>query len=363
MLDTWINNNVAQQLWRGHKARVIRLDANGLRQGCVLSPILYLLIINALVSARPDIEMPAWDSGFIDSAFNQGVQHLRERADLGTWLVYLFVDDTAFISSDIDTTNLLLGSYHNFTVKWRIRVNPGKCKVLRNKYCDQAGEVHFGAETVPAVEYLKYLGYWLGVKGRIKNDTIIKALATQLRFKIRGMVEVLGEYLTKVYLEIYVASSILYGADLGNLSNSDLDGFQSWSLSELLGIGRRGKASHLMEGEVRKLCVFADYDGPTWSQLRMRSAMVTYRSIMRMQPLTIPRSMMRRRGEKSVLYINIMRKLGGGELSKGEARQRLAMCTGKNKGTVTGRKSWGAGMKERMAVEYTCWLNKLQEEV
>ena len=57
-----------------------------------------------------------------------------------------------------------------------------------------------------------------------------------------------------------------------------------------------------------------------------------------------------------------MRKLGGGELSKGEARQRLAMCTGKNKGTVTGRKSWGAGMKERMAVEYTCWLNKLQEE-
>ena len=117
-----------------------------------------------------------------------------------------------------------------------------------------------------------------------------------------------------------------------------------------------------MEGEVRKLCVFADYDGPTWSQLRMRSAMVTYRSIMRMQPLTIPRSMMMRRGGKSVLYINIMRKLGGGELSTGETKQRLAMCTGKNKGTVPERKSWGTGIKRIMAVEYTCWLNRLQEE-
>jgi hypothetical protein len=49
MLDKWINNNIAQQLWRGHMAPAVNLDANGLRQGCVLSPILYLLIINALV--------------------------------------------------------------------------------------------------------------------------------------------------------------------------------------------------------------------------------------------------------------------------------------------------------------------------
>ena len=129
MLDKWVNNNTAQQLWRGHMAPAVKLDANRLGQGCVLSPMLYILIINALVADKPDTTMPDWDEGFIHTAFSQGVQHLRERTDLGIWLVYLFVDDTAFISHDISTTNLLLASYYSFTVKWRIRVNPGKCKV------------------------------------------------------------------------------------------------------------------------------------------------------------------------------------------------------------------------------------------
>jgi len=38
MLDLWIRNNIATQLWKGHLAPTIHLDANGLRQGCVLSP-------------------------------------------------------------------------------------------------------------------------------------------------------------------------------------------------------------------------------------------------------------------------------------------------------------------------------------
>jgi hypothetical protein len=96
MLDLWINNNLATQLWKGHVASEIHLDANGLRQGCVLSPILYLLIINSLVAEAPKNPMPDWDDNFIHTAFTQGVQTLRHRTDLGEWLVYLFVDDTAF---------------------------------------------------------------------------------------------------------------------------------------------------------------------------------------------------------------------------------------------------------------------------
>jgi hypothetical protein len=155
MLDKWLNNNIAQQLWRGHMAPGIRLDANGLRQGCVLSPILYLLIINALVSDAPKTKMPDWDKGFILIAFNQGVQSLKGRTDLGVWMVYLFVDDTAFISHDMETTNLLLKAYHNFTVKWRVRVNPGKCKVLKNNFCEGSGEAFFGDKVVATVAYLK----------------------------------------------------------------------------------------------------------------------------------------------------------------------------------------------------------------
>ena len=94
MLDLWIQNNIATRLWRGHLAPAIHLNANGLRQGCVLSPIMYLLIINALVVEAPSTTMPEWDDGFMATVFQQGVQPLRYRTDLTEWLVYLFVDET-----------------------------------------------------------------------------------------------------------------------------------------------------------------------------------------------------------------------------------------------------------------------------
>ena len=95
MLDLWITNNFATQLWKGHLAPQIHLHANGLRQGCVLSQILYLLIINSLVAEAPKTQMPEWDGGMIHTAFSQGMQTLKDIPRLGEWIVYLFVDDTA----------------------------------------------------------------------------------------------------------------------------------------------------------------------------------------------------------------------------------------------------------------------------
>ena len=224
MIDLWINNNIAQQLWRGHTAPFINLDANGLRQGCVLSPILYLLIIDSLMSKAPNTHMPDWDNEFIKRAFMQGVQTLEDRLDLGDWLVYLFVDDTAFVSRDILTTNELLKRYQNFTRKWRIRINPDKCKVLQNEHCTNTEDAFFGDDIVKTVEYLKYLGYWIGgTKGRLKNDEHIRAKATQLRFKIRTLRQQIGEQLTRVYLESYATPAILHGAELGSIANSGLE--------------------------------------------------------------------------------------------------------------------------------------------
>jgi len=165
MLDLWITNNIATQLWKGHSTGSIHLDANGLRQGCTLSPILYLVIIDALVSDKPGTVMPDWDEGFIDIAFTQGVQTLKGDFSLGEWLVYLFVDDTAFVSRDIHTTNAMLMRYHNFSRKWRIRVNPDKCKLLKNDYCTDTTPVLIGDQTVKQVDFLKYLGYWIGSCG------------------------------------------------------------------------------------------------------------------------------------------------------------------------------------------------------
>ena len=114
--------------------------------------------------------------------------------------------------------------------------------------------------------------------------------------------------MAKVYLKTHATHFIPHGAELGGISSTELDGYQCWSLSELLGIRRKGKASNQMEGEVTRICIYSDYDGPTWSQLRMRNAMVTYRSIMTIDKTTIPRKTMEGRGDNNVLYKNIVKK-------------------------------------------------------
>ena len=42
MLDQWISRNYEVQTWRGHTGNRVELTANGLRQGCTPSPLLYL---------------------------------------------------------------------------------------------------------------------------------------------------------------------------------------------------------------------------------------------------------------------------------------------------------------------------------
>ena len=118
MLGQWISRNYAMQKWRGHTGDRVKLTANGLRQGCTLSPILYLVVIIVLVYKEPSVSMPDWDDGY------SGVQSL-DGVNLGEWMVYLFCDDTTFVASDSAMMDLLINCYKTFTIRWRIRVNPG----------------------------------------------------------------------------------------------------------------------------------------------------------------------------------------------------------------------------------------------
>ena len=104
----------------------------------------------------------------------------------------------------------------------------------------------------------------------------------------------------------------------------------SWSLAEVLGIGRGGKSEGLMEGEVRKLCVFADYSGPTWSQIRSKSAMVTYRSILRMDEKTLPKQVLQKQGLNNILVKNMMKRLGGAKPTTSMITTRMKLVTMKN---------------------------------
>ena len=74
VLDQRISKNYAMEKWRGHTGDRVELTANGLGQGCTLSPILYLVYINVLVSKEPDVSMSDWDEGYRAYAYSSGVQ-------------------------------------------------------------------------------------------------------------------------------------------------------------------------------------------------------------------------------------------------------------------------------------------------
>ena len=146
---------------------------------------------------------------------------------------------------------------------------------------------------------LKYLGYWIGSTGRHENDKHLVAQATQLRFKVRAVLPVLGEMLTLIYLESHETPRVLFGAELGSLTDAKLNTMHTWSLSEALGMGRYEASQGYTSREVAKAVVWADYEGSTWSQLRARNAKVLYRSVKRMGSDTAPAKRLQKQGHNN----------------------------------------------------------------
>ena len=107
--------------------------------------------------------MPEWDNGYIDECYTFGVQTLNEMGIMD-FAVYLFVDDTAFSCKSPEIMNKMLERYRVFVHKWRVRVNPNKCKVLEMN--NNGHEYKFGNFVMKLERALKYLGYWLGSNGR-----------------------------------------------------------------------------------------------------------------------------------------------------------------------------------------------------
>ena len=92
-------------------------------------------------------------------------------------MVYLLRDDTTFVAANPAMMDKLLNCYKTFIVRWRIRMNPGKCQVMYNERALDADiRTHlFGDTVISQVKSLKYLGYWIGRAGRSENDKHIIA--------------------------------------------------------------------------------------------------------------------------------------------------------------------------------------------
>ena len=74
IIQEWLNNVTACTTWNGVRGPTVVLE-EGLRQGCVLSPILYCIVINCFLAKKPvDIPVPEYAAQAVSSLYAQGLQ-------------------------------------------------------------------------------------------------------------------------------------------------------------------------------------------------------------------------------------------------------------------------------------------------
>ena len=128
-------------------------------------------------------------------------------------------------------------------------------------------------------------------------------------------------------------------------------------------MGRGGKAQGLTEGEVRRLCLYIDTNGPTWSQIRARNAKVTFRSVMRMGKDSLPKQLMTQLGLKNILVDNMVKKLGGGKVKEQHKRLAVDKCLTLNSVKPANRLKWKKRVQKEMAAEYKSWVATLYTQL
>jgi hypothetical protein len=117
----------------------------GTRQGCMISPILFVLYLNEFIK---QINRENCNGIFIDEEYNN-VNML------------LYADDIVLVGDNIGHVQKLLDNLSLFSRKWGLKVNMDKTKlmVFRNGGIIKGVEkVYYNGERIKAVSYYKYLG-------------------------------------------------------------------------------------------------------------------------------------------------------------------------------------------------------------
>ena len=112
----------------------------GVRQGCILSPILFVIFIDGLVRA---VKRARVSSVLKDIKFN----------------ILLFADDVVLLAESRHDLQVLLDAAYGYGQKWRFNWNCAKSKVLRFSPRKVQNHHHFlGFQKLELVKSFKYLG-------------------------------------------------------------------------------------------------------------------------------------------------------------------------------------------------------------
>ena len=151
MVKAWLEGAEAQTSWR--EPPMIKQE-QGLRQGCVLRPILFCAFANTFLLKGPTKAVPQEMELVVKEFLGQGLQRL-EGTDHGIncpalarrSMTTLFMDDTTLMSPTRGGLEAELEVYLNFCRKMRMRLNTDKSKIM---HFTKKGDAQNQAMTIAA---------------------------------------------------------------------------------------------------------------------------------------------------------------------------------------------------------------------
>jgi len=223
-VQAWLNGAVAVTDWNGVRGPQVALH-QGLRQGCVLSPILYCAFINVFLAAAPKVQMPPGMEWLKEKVHMQGMQGAKGCEEgvfsppLGRRVkAMLFMDDTTLVAKTRKGLKGMVARYLHFCRMFRIRLNPGKSKMMHfTKGVPNVSPMMVNGVEVecPKGGTQNYLGFVMdaGLTGvpqmkRMQNMVSGKALV------VAAVAKAMGEFAAVWYLRVCVEPAALYGLEL-----------------------------------------------------------------------------------------------------------------------------------------------------
>ena len=207
----------------------------GVRQGGILSPLLYLVYIDGLI------------------------KKLRDRGlGLHTGSIYtgiiVLADDVALLASTAEELNLMLDVVHVYSTEWRYAINPSKSAIVVMG-SSTSSTFRYGRDVIPQTESHPHLGI---IRTACPSDPSARMISTGNRtmYAITGVGahrSGLPPHISSILWEKFCIPRMLYGAEvmpLTKMAKLHLDRAQTQMFKSILGLPRTTatEAIHLFTG-------------------------------------------------------------------------------------------------------------------
>ena len=110
VIKHWYTSSFTAVLWDEHPSEFIPID-QGVRQGAILSPLLYSIYVDELLDT-----LAASGAGAHINSLYVGAP--------------MFADDLALVADSPTSLQSLINLVHSYTIKWRYKINPAKSAIL-----------------------------------------------------------------------------------------------------------------------------------------------------------------------------------------------------------------------------------------